>query len=109
MSVQDISLLATLLSAVISSLTTSIVVYLVGKRVIKAQIDDLLEYFATQDGIGDLATIGAAIAAGAMTQLKTGHAAGGIKLGPIRIPQTLVDAALAKILGPMLGMAQGQS
>jgi len=72
------------------------------KKDIKEQIFDYLE---STDAIEMLATLGAAFAHGAMSQLKLGKGAGKsyTKLFGFKIPQSVVDSLVAKVLGKYIG------
>jgi hypothetical protein len=65
--------------------------------ILERQKKKVIAWCLTQEGLSLFATIGASFASGAMTQLKMGKAAKGIKIMGITIPQQIVDAAAFKI------------
>jgi len=82
--------------------------FIVGKLVIKTEKKgikaEILGYIQSQDAIESMATMGAAFGHGLMTQLKVGNIGkkGYVKMFGFKIPQSIVDAAVAKIAGRWL-------
>lgn len=57
----------------------------------------LISWAQSTNGLETMASLGAAFASGAMTQLKFGSPSKkGVKLGPFHIPQEIIDAVIAK-------------
>ncbi len=85
-----------LLNMLITVVSASIVGTLISFITTKRMENKVMDYLYSQDALELMAQLGAAFASGAMTQLKFGHPAKGIKVGPFKIPQTVIDAIITK-------------
>lgn len=98
-----------ILSAAISGLSAAIGGYIMLKFTVTRQKDEVVEWLESTEGINMVATLGAAFGSGILTVMQTGKGQkGGIKLGPIRIPQAIVDTAIAGIWNKLSGSLIGQ-
>jgi len=83
--------------------------FLGGKLLMKSEKKDIekriFDYLESTEAIEMLATLGAAFAHGAMSQLKLGKGNGKsyTKIFGFKIPQSIVDSVVAKLLGKYMG------
>lgn len=97
---------------------SAITMYIVAKKTAKDAMNDaedrIFSYIESPEAIQDIGTLGAAFGRGLMTQLPLGTGKkSDFKIAGIKIPQALIDVAIAQITGkkgaqPLIGDVFGQ-